>query len=64
MYDCKLHWTFLFLASADIGCVSTSTFASLVGIPIGITSFAVGWKIYAINVRIKKCKSIIQKKTW
>ena len=54
MYDCKLHGTFSFLASADIGCVSTSTFASLVGIPIGITSFAVGWKIYAINVRIKK----------
>ena len=54
MYDCKLHWTFPFLASADIGCVSTSTCASLVGIPIGITSFVVGLKIYAINVRIKK----------
>ena len=35
-------------------CVSIFAFASLVGIHIGITSSAVGLKIYAITVRIKK----------
>ena len=37
-------------------------FASLVGILIGITSSVVGLKICAINVGIKKYKSIIKKK--
>ena len=37
-------------------------FASLVGIPIGIMSSAVGLKICAITAEIKKCKSIIKKK--
>ena len=39
---------FLISASAIIGCVSISVFSSLVGIPIGITSSAVGLKIWAI----------------
>ena len=43
------------------GCVSISAFASLVGIPVGIASSAVGIKICAITVEIKKCKAIIKK---
>ena len=47
--------TFLF-------CVSISFYASLVGVPIGITSSAIGLKICAITAAIKKYKSIIKKK--
>ena len=35
---------------------------SIVGVLVGITSSAVGLKIFAITVGIKKCKSIIKKK--
>ena len=42
--------------------VSISPFASLIGIPIGITSSAIGLKICAITAGIKKYKSIIKKK--
>ena len=38
-----------------------STFATLVGIPIGTTSSAIGLKICAITAAIKKYKSIIKK---
>ena len=44
----------LILASAVTGCASTSAFASLVGIPIGITASAIGLKICAITAGIKK----------
>ena len=50
------------LASAVTGCISISNFASLVGIPRGVTSYAVGLKICAINAGIKKYKPIIKKK--
>ena len=53
---------FLILASAITGCVSIYAFSPLVGIPIGITSSAIGLKICAINAGIKKCKTIIKKK--
>ena len=53
---------FLVLASTITGCVSTSAFASLIGIPIGITSSAIGLKIWAVTSRIKKYKPIINKK--
>ena len=53
---------FLILASTITGCVSIYTFASLVGIPIGITSSAIGLKNYAITAAIKKYKSMIKKK--
>ena len=53
---------FLVLASTITGCVSISAFASLVGIPIGITSSATGLRICAITAGIKKYKSIIKKK--
>ena len=49
------------LASTVNRCVSISTFASLVGIPIGITSFAVGLKIPAITSGIKNHKSLVKK---
>ena len=42
--------------------MSISALASLVGIPIGITSSAVRLKICAITAGIKNYKSIIKKK--
>ena len=53
---------FLFLASAITGCISIFAFASLLGIPIEITSFAIELKICAIAAGIKKYTSIIKKK--
>ena len=53
---------FLILASTFTVCVSISAFASLIGIPIDITSSATGLKICAIAAGIKKYKSIIKKK--
>ena len=52
----------LILVSTGTGCVSISAFASLVCVPVGITSSAVGIKICAITAGIKKYKSIIKKK--
>ena len=52
----------LILSSAITGCVSISSFASLVFVRVGITSSAVGIKICAITAGIKKYKSIIKKK--
>ena len=45
---------FLILASIITRCVSISSFASLVGIPIEITGPAIGFEICAIIARIKK----------
>ena len=53
---------FLILASTIAGYILISTFASLIGIPIGIASSAIGLKIYAITAGIKTYKSIIKKK--
>ena len=53
---------FLVLASIITGYVSISVFASLIGIPIRITSSAIGLKICAITAGIKNYKSIIKKK--
>ena len=47
--------------SAITGYISISASASLLGIPIRITSSAVALKICAIAARIKKYKSIIKK---
>ena len=52
----------LILASAVAGCVSINAFASLVCVPVGITSSAVGIGICAITAGIEKYKSIIKKK--
>ena len=45
---------FLTLASTITACISISAFASLLGIPIVITSSAIGLKICAITAGIKK----------
>ena len=50
------------LASTITGCLSISAFTSIVGIPLEITSSAIGSKICAITAGIKKYKSIIKKK--
>ena len=52
----------LILASTLTGCISISAFASLVCVPVGITSSAVGLQICAFTAGIKKCQSIIKKK--
>ena len=44
---------FLILASAITGCVFISAFASLIGIPIGITGSAIELIICAITAGIK-----------
>ena len=53
-----------FLSSGSVinGCISISAFASLLGIPIGITSSGVGLKIRVIGAGIKLYNSIIKKK--
>ena len=53
---------FLILASAITGCVSMSAFAYLIGIPIGITSSEIGFKISAMTAGSKKYEPIIKKK--
>ena len=46
----------LIVVSTISGCVSISAFASLVGISVGITSYAIGLKICGIIAGIKKYK--------
>ena len=53
---------FLILGSTITGCVSISAFASLVDIPLWITSCATGLKICATTAAVKKYKTIINKK--
>ena len=52
---------FIILASIITGCISFFVFASLFGIPIGITSSAIGSKICAITAGTKKYKLRVQK---
>ena len=59
LYDIK-H--FLILASTIIRYISIFAFALFFGIPIGIASSAMGWKICAITAVITRYKSIIKKK--
>ena len=49
------------LASAVTGCISISAFASLLSIPIVITSSAIGLKNNEITAGIKKYRSQIKK---
>ena len=55
---------FLVLASTITGCIEriNFAFASLLGIPIGITNSAIGLKICAIAAEIKTYQSINKKK--
>ena len=50
------------LSSTITGCVSFSAFASLVRVPVGITSSAKGMQICTMVAVIKKYKSIIKTK--
>ena len=52
----------LIVISTITGCVSISTFVSLVGIPIRTTSYSIELKICAITAGIKRYKSIIYEK--
>ena len=45
---------FLISVSTVAGCTSISAFASLLGISIGITSSAIGLKVWAITATNKK----------
>ena len=47
---------FLILAFTIIGCISISVVTSMLGIPMRITSSAVGLEIFAITARVKKYK--------
>ena len=54
---------FLILSFTVYGCISISAFASLLGIPIRITSSVIGSKkMLVITAGIKKYKSIIRKR--
>ena len=53
LYDFVLHEHLLLLLSTITGCVSIPTFASLVGIPIGIASSSVGLKMCTITAGIQ-----------
>lgn len=46
--------------SAVSDCVSVSVFASLVGVPVGITSSKLGSKVYWVTAGIKTYTSIIK----
>ena len=52
----------LVLASVVTRCLLMSAFASLLGIPMGITSSTIRLKICTIATGIKECKSITKKK--
>ena len=54
MRNSQLYQHFLVLASTITGCISISDFASLLGIPIGITSSAIGLKICAMAAGTRK----------
>ena len=53
---------FLILVSTVSSCVSFSVFASLVAIPVGVTSSAVGIKFVQLLQESKTVKSIMKKK--
>ena len=52
---------FLIVVFIITGCISIFGFACLLGIPVGITSFATGLTIYAIASGMKKYNLIIKK---
>ena len=57
-YNFKLYWTLPFSSFCSYWIFA---FAYLLGIPIGITTSAIGLKICATTAGIKKCKLIIKK---
>ena len=57
-----LNYSFLIIDSTIAGSFSISSYASLIGIPMGILISSKGFQNCAITVEIKKYKSIIKKK--
>lgn len=55
---------FLVFDFAVSGCISISTFASLVDAPVGNERYAVWWKICVITAGIKKVFVIPLEKEW
>ena len=53
---------FIILGFTLTGCISTSAFASLFVLLIGITNSAIGLKSCAITAAIKRYKSIVKQK--
>ena len=54
--------TFFILPFTITECISIFAFVSLIVIPIGITSSAIGLNICAITAEIEKYQSIIKEK--
>ena len=50
---------FLVFVSNVSGCASIYVFASLVGVPVGITSTSLGLKIRGLTAGIEKYKSVM-----
>ena len=53
---------FIILASTTTGFISISAFASLLGIPVEMTSSPIGLKTCAVTAGTKRYKSIIKKR--
>ena len=62
VYDNTIWQHFPILAFAAAGCISVSDFAAFLGIPIGITTSAIGLKMCVTTAGIKKYRSIIKKR--
>ena len=60
--DLNYFGHFIIFDSALSSCVSTSVFASLIGVFVGIASSAVESKVCAITAEIRMYNSIIKKK--
>ena len=58
----ELYWTLTCFSFYGYWMCPISAFASLVGIPVGITGSIVGLRICVITAGIKKHKSIIRKR--
>ena len=58
----RINKHFLIFVSAVTRCLFIFPFASLVCIPVSVSSSEVGLKNCAITAGIKKCESIIKKK--
>ena len=62
MHKSKFYWALSYFSYYITGCISISALASLVGIPIRITTSEAGLKACAITAGISNYKSIIKKK--
>ena len=62
MYNPALYGTLSYFSFCSYWVFSVSVFASLLCIPIGITSSEVGLKLCAVTEGIKNYDSIIKKK--